>query len=82
VAKPTLLVLGCDRAVARLSQSSPVARAMVQLWRTLTKTTGVHTEAALPPGGDVVCCLYGAPPRVRSCSARVPFKMKSPFAAG
>jgi hypothetical protein len=43
VAKPTLLVLGCDRAVARLSQSSPVARAMVQLWRTLTKTTGVYT---------------------------------------
>jgi len=43
VAEPTLLVLGCDRAVARLSQSSPVARAMVQLWRTLTKTTGVHT---------------------------------------
>jgi len=43
VAEPTLLVPGCDRAVAHLSQSSPVARAMVQLWRTLTKTTGVHT---------------------------------------
>jgi hypothetical protein len=82
VAEPTLPVVGRDWTVARFTQSGPVARAMVELWRTLAKTTGEYTVAAPLSGGDVVCCLCGAPSRVRSFNAGVPPKMKSPLAAG
>jgi D-alanine-D-alanine ligase-like ATP-grasp enzyme len=81
VAELSLPVVGPDWTVARFTQSGPVASALVELWRTLAKTTGVYTVAAPLPGGDVACCFYGAPARIGSFNDELPPKMKSPLAA-